>query len=447
MITKLTLSKKKLMTLTLLGLLVLVLWILRAPLASGVARLGDRQAISASVRELGPFGPLALFALLVAQVFLAILPGHALMMAGGYLYGPFMAITIISASTILGSQVAFTVARRYGRQLVYRLAKAKSIERWDRIAERQGAWFFFFAFVLPIFPSDLMCYVAGLGKVSARGFLAANIAGRMLCAVAFTLIGSYGFRPPWQFLALLFVGMVMLFAAWGIFKRKGSLPRLRSEIAHALGMWILNTYQRTFSIQICVKGLENIPPGPKILAANHPNLSDSYLLPLLFDGRVRALAQASQFRAPLLGWLFTHTGQIPVQAGRRLAAYQQACQALANGDTLLIYPEGRLNPDNEKIRICTGAVRIALLCGVPIIPVGIYVSQRDTLKVSSSSHPTSSRKLWQVRGKFMVQIGNAWSVGEDLVLPQTPVKVHALSDRLMEKIDALRKQAIQESEK
>ncbi len=200
-ITKLTLSKKKLMALTLPGLLVLVLWILRAPLASGVARLGDRQAISDSVRELGPFGPLVLFALLVAQVFLAILPGHALMMAGGYLYGPFVAIAIISASTILGSQVAFTVARRYGRKLVYRLAKAKAIERWERIAERQGAWFFFFAFVLPIFPSDLMCYVAGLGKVSARGFLSANIAGRMLCAVAFTLIGSYGFRPPWQFLA------------------------------------------------------------------------------------------------------------------------------------------------------------------------------------------------------------------------------------------------------
>lgn len=444
---KISLSKQKLVTFTLLALLMLVAWIFRAPLAAGLASLGDRQAISTSVRQLGPFGPLVLFGLLVAQVFLAILPGHALMLAGGYVYGPVVAIGITAASTILGSQVAFAIARRYGRRLVYRLAKANVIERWDRIAERQGAGFFFFAFVLPIFPSDLMCYVAGLGKVSPKGFLAANIGGRLLCAVAITLVGNYGFRPPWQFLALLLSGMAVLFAAWGIYKRKGALPRLRSDIAHALGMWIMNTYRRIFSIQICVNGLENIPPGAKILAPNHPNLSDSYLLPLIFDGKVRALAQASQFRSPLLGWILTHSGQIPVEAGRRLDAYHCACQALADGDTLLVYPEGRLNPDNERTRICTGAVRLALRSGVPIIPIGLYVSPRDIVKVSSPATPYPSRKLWQVHGRFVVQIGKAWKVSEDPADPLTPIEIHKLSDDLMEKINALRKQAIRESEK
>ena len=52
--------------------------------------------------------------------------------------------------------------------------------------------FYFFAFVLPIFPSDLMCYVAGLATISPKHFLIANILGRTCCAVFVTLIGIYG---------------------------------------------------------------------------------------------------------------------------------------------------------------------------------------------------------------------------------------------------------------
>jgi 1-acyl-sn-glycerol-3-phosphate acyltransferase len=447
MITKITISNRKVLTIALVGLIGLGVWIFHPSIAPVLVMLGDRQAIISYMQHFGSLGPLVLFLLLVAQVFIAVIPGHALMMAGGYIYGPLTAISITAFSTILGSQAAFWIARRYGRRLVNRLAKVNAIERWDQIANKQNAWFFFFAFVLPIFPSDLMCYVAGLGTVAPGGFLVANIAGRLLCAISITLIGSFGFHPPWQFVVLLLAGLMILFAAWGIYKRKRGLVRSKSDIAHALGMWICITYRRIFSIQMCIHGMENIPPGAKILAANHPNLSDAYLLPLLFDGKLRTLAQASQFRAPVLGWILTHTGQIPVHAEQRLAAYQLACQALAEGDTLLVFPEGRLNPDNKKINIWTGAVRMALKCGVPIIPIGIHVSQRDTLKLSSTSGFAYSRKLWQVRGKFNVQIGEAWSVGKDLAPITKPFEVHALSECLMEKIDSLRKRAAQESEK
>ena len=156
------------------------------------------------------------------------------MMAGGYVFGPVVAISVTAASTILGSQIAFLVARRYGRPIIYRLAKSNVIERWDHLAGRQGSLFFFFAFVLPIFPSDLMCYVAGLGKVSPRGFLAANIAGRLMCAITITMIGVYGFQPPWQFWALILGGMAAFFGWWGIYKRWGSLPRAVCELVCAL---------------------------------------------------------------------------------------------------------------------------------------------------------------------------------------------------------------------
>jgi uncharacterized membrane protein YdjX (TVP38/TMEM64 family) len=446
MFTHTTISNRKLLLIILLSLAVLTIWYFRTPLAALLVMLQDQQAISAYVQQLGALGPLMLFALLVAQVFLAIIPGHALMMAGGYVYGPVVAISITAASTILGSQIAFWVARLYGRQLVYRLAKPDIINRWNTIAERQGALFFFFAFVLPIFPSDLMCYVAGLGKVSPKGFLVANVAGRLLCAIAVTLIGAFGFRPPWQFWALTLGGMAIFFVAWGVYKSKDNLPRSKNELAHVLGMWIMNTHRRIFSIQKCVSGLENVPPGPKILAVNHPNLSDAFLLPLLFDGHVRALIQASQFRAPLMGWIFTHTGQISISPECKLEAYQQACEALASGETVLIFSEGRLNPDNENLKIWAGAVRMTLKSGVPIITMGIYIPERDTMNLSRAGCDPSMRKLWQLRGKFTVHIGAPWLPGGELPEFQKPVQVHEMTRCLMEKIHTLRNQAFEERE-
>ena len=215
-------------------LILLTLWFLRAPLKPVFNLLKDQEAISSKLQRLGAFGPLVLFGLLVAQVFLATIPGHALMMAGGYVFGPGVAIAVTASSTILGSQIAFSVARRFGRQIVHRLAKPKDIKKWDHLADRQGALFFFFAFVLPIFPSDLMCYAAGLGKVSPRKFLAANIAGRSICAVAITMIGVYGFRPPWQFWAAVLGGTALLFCWWWAYKRWTSRPIGVQHPAHRM---------------------------------------------------------------------------------------------------------------------------------------------------------------------------------------------------------------------
>jgi len=417
----------------------------RSELVSFLSILQDHQAISAYIQNLGLWGPILLFALLVGQVFLAMIPGHALMMAGGYVYGPFVAVFITSTSTILGSQVAFWLARRFGVQLINRMAKPEKIERWNNLSARQGPLFYFFSFVLPIFPSDLMCYIAGLGKVSPKGFLFANISGRTICAVTLTMIGVMGFTPPWQFWVLVVGCLGGFFISWKIYMHKNDLPYAKSKLAHALGMWIMTTYRQIFRIKLCVKGLENLPPGPKILAANHPNVSDAFLLPLLFDGHIRAIAQASQFHQPIIGWIFKNTGQIPVIQGCKAEAFQQGCQALKDGENVLVFPEGRLNPDNEPVKTGTGAVRMALQSGAPIIPIGIYVPEKHTLNLSHSLKDNSLRKLWQIRGKFNVRIGKPWSPKEENTKTENPVDVHELTHQLMEKINTMKFDAIEES--
>jgi uncharacterized membrane protein YdjX (TVP38/TMEM64 family) len=196
-----------------------ILWIFRAPLNAFFQFISDRQQVMTFVANFGPSGPVILFLLLFAQVFVAVIPGHALMMTGGYVYGFVEGILITTISTVIASQAAFLIARIHGRKVIDRLASPGIIQRWDRMAANQGALFYFFAFVLPIFPSDLMCYVAGLGKISPRRFFVANLSGRALCAISITMIGAFGFQPPVWFWIVALGSMTAFFAGWLIYKK------------------------------------------------------------------------------------------------------------------------------------------------------------------------------------------------------------------------------------
>ena len=208
------LTRKHILISLLFAAAVLALWLLREPFSGFLAWVNDRQAITASIQQYGIWGQVGLFILLVLQVFVAVIPGHALILAGSYAYGFTTGLLITLASTVLSSQVAFTISRRYGRQVVYRLANPEVICRWDKLAAGQGALFFFFSFVLPIFPGDLMCYVAGLGNISPRRFFAANFMGRLVCAGFITLLGSNGLRMPPAFWAAAILCAGGLYLGW-----------------------------------------------------------------------------------------------------------------------------------------------------------------------------------------------------------------------------------------
>jgi len=205
----------------------------RQPISNLLHIISDQEAVSAYLQGYGVWGPVVLFILMVAQVFVAIIPGHALMVTAGYVYG-MTGLFVIIVSTILGSQIAFFIARQYGRSLIYKLASSQIIERWDGMARNQGVMFYFFAFVLPIFPSDLMCYVAGLGKISARRFLIANALGRTVVAIGITIIGMYGLNPPLAFWLIFIGGMLALFIGWFVFKRRKGMKLDQPSTCKAL---------------------------------------------------------------------------------------------------------------------------------------------------------------------------------------------------------------------
>ncbi len=122
-------------------------------------------------------------------------------------------------------------------------------------------------------------------------------------------------------------------------------------------------------------GLENIPEGPAILAANHQSFLDDLLLPLVVPGRkVVFMAKADYFDKWYLRWFFKGANVIPVRRESRSAAeaaLQTGVEALRDGSLVGIFPEGTRSPDGRLYRGKTGVARMALEAQVPIIPVAI----------------------------------------------------------------------------
>jgi len=136
--------------------------------------------------------------------------------------------------------------------------------------------------------------------------------------------------------------------------------------------------------RIEVRGGEKLPAeGAFVLTPNHyTNIDPVVVARLMWTlGRVpRFLAKASLFRVPVFGSLMRAMGHVPVERGGRTHAGDplQAGRALAtSGGGVVIYPEGTLtgDPDLWPMKGKSGAVRLALQAGVPLIPVAHWGSQ------------------------------------------------------------------------
>jgi 1-acyl-sn-glycerol-3-phosphate acyltransferase len=131
------------------------------------------------------------------------------------------------------------------------------------------------------------------------------------------------------------------------------------------------------------KGRENIPrQGGVIIAANHLSWSDPLALAhfVYKAGRFPVyLAKAGVFKIAVVGHILRRVGQIPVHRERSDAglALRDAERGLREGQCVIFYPEGTCtrDPDLWPMSGKTGAARLALATGTPVVPVAHWGAQ------------------------------------------------------------------------
>ncbi len=202
--------------------IMLLLW-LHEPLGGFLKWISDRDALEKVIESRGNWGIMVYSVLLILQLIVAFIPGQALVFAGGYVFGLWKGLLITIPVVVAGSQLAFLLARRYGRPLAYRLATQETIDRWDAISHNQGILFYILAFNLPIFPSDAMCYVAGLARISGPRFFIANLLGRLVSTFITLAVGAYRFNLPSVFYVAAALVMIGFYIGWVSYAEKHKL--------------------------------------------------------------------------------------------------------------------------------------------------------------------------------------------------------------------------------
>jgi 1-acyl-sn-glycerol-3-phosphate acyltransferase len=121
-----------------------------------------------------------------------------------------------------------------------------------------------------------------------------------------------------------------------------------------------------------VKGIERIPPAACLFAANHTSTLDAPAIVGAIPRRIAILLKESLFRWPIVGQAFRLAHFVPIERGGRDSAVEsldKATEALRNGQSFLIYPEGTRSPDGRLQKFKRGAVVMAIKAGAPIVPV------------------------------------------------------------------------------
>jgi len=178
-----------------------------------------------------------------------------------------------------------------------------------------------------------------------------------------------------------------------------------------------------------------LPDGPFLIAANHPSTSDPFYLMTPFRRPVRIMMIESPFQIPVFGSLLRRAGHIAVCPRDKQAALEAALRELFSGNPVAIFPEGDTSPrtgGHHPPR--TGAARLALMTGVPVVPVGIYLRRQRCMTIRSNAVGRPTTGFWHLRGPYGMTIGQPLKFSGDA---ENRDHVRSIAETIMDSIARL----------
>lgn len=177
-----------------------------------------------------------------------------------------------------------------------------------------------------------------------------------------------------------------------------------------------------------------LPKGAKIIVPNHPTTIDPFIITTLIREQVHVLITESAFKVPLFGGYLRRAGHIPVVTDNGREAFEASKRLLLEGKTIAIFTKGALSPIGGYAKPHTGAARLALETGAPVIPVGIALDhsriRRMEVGVTNGQGEVEVAQLYS-SGPYVMSVGKAWYLTGDI---EDRDYVRDMSEQLMQRI-------------
>lgn len=153
------------------------------------------------IQSFGVWGYLIYFLIQVLQVVILPLPAAVCYIPGSLIWGPLTATLIASAGVIVGSVIAYIIGKYCGKPVVVWIAGKEATEKYTNILSKKGKILFLMMQILPFFPDDIICIVAGLTCMNFAFFIATIVIVRPVIIAMYCYLGS---------------GTIIPFSGWGI---------------------------------------------------------------------------------------------------------------------------------------------------------------------------------------------------------------------------------------
>ncbi len=182
-------------------------------------------------------------------------------------------------------------------------------------------------------------------------------------------------------------------------------------------------------LKFTITGEEHIPAtGGAVIAMNHTGYMDfTYAgIPARATKRyIRFMAKKEVFDNKISGPMMRAMKHIPVDRGAAGDSYRRAVEALRAGELVGVFPEETISRSFELKEFRSGAARMALEAGVPIVPMVIWGSQR----VWTKGHP---KRLGRTNTPIVIKVGAPITPTE--ATAETTAELHAVMETMLHEV-------------
>ncbi|OYR84395.1 TVP38/TMEM64 family protein, partial [Halorubrum sp. E3] len=179
----------------------------------------NAEALRVWLRQFGALAPLVFIVIQALQVIVAPIPGQVVALVAGFLFGPFWGTVYSLTGVLIGSTIAFSLAKRYGRSFVEDVLHEDVVARFDGFVDTVGVPGLFAFVIIPGLPDDAICFLSGLTKWKLPTFIAVISVGR-LPAYVFTVYAGGRIADGRLLSGLAIIALVVVASIVGYYKQE-----------------------------------------------------------------------------------------------------------------------------------------------------------------------------------------------------------------------------------
>lgn len=164
--------------------------------------LTSPELLQLYLKRLGWTAPLGFILIQIIQVVIPVIPGGISSAIGIIFFGPMLGFVYNYVGLLIGSYIVFKLVKLYGKSFILKVTDEKTYDKYIGWLDqgRKFEIFFSIAILLPGFPDDLLCMIAGLTNMSMKKYMLINI----LCKPVGLFFYSYGIKELMSYIGHFF---------------------------------------------------------------------------------------------------------------------------------------------------------------------------------------------------------------------------------------------------